>query len=292
MVTSREKQVNTTLFCYTAVIMVVDGKALAAELLSDTKSRAEALGIFGVPTLAIITCNPNFETRKYLALKERKAAAAGVRVVVHELPRDVSTAELIVAVNAAVAGAQGIVVQLPLPPHIDREAVLAVVPPSHDPDGFAYGRDNNACASPVVLAIATIIDHYGVVVSDRSVVVVGEGRLVGAPAAHYFRQAGALVTVVTSATQSVASVTMTADILVTGAGRPGLITPAMVKEGVVVLDAGTSEEGGVLVGDVQSSVAHKASLFTPVPGGIGPLTVAALLSNTVTLAERAWQNHS
>ncbi|MBY0309654.1 bifunctional 5,10-methylenetetrahydrofolate dehydrogenase/5,10-methenyltetrahydrofolate cyclohydrolase [Patescibacteria group bacterium] len=269
--------------------MVVDGKALAAEMLVETKKRAEALVSFGVPTLAIITCEPNFETRKYLALKERKAAAAGVIVVVHEMSSAATTAELIAAVDAAVSTAHGIVVQLPLPAHIDREAVLAAVPPTHDPDGFAYGKNDTACESPVVLAIATIFAHHEIDVVGRRVVVVGEGRLVGAPAAHYFKEAGAEVVVVTSTTHDVASVTRTADVLVTGAGRPGLITPEMVKVGVVVLDAGTSEDGGVLVGDVHPSVAEKASLFTPVPGGIGPLTVAALLANTVTLAGRSWQ---
>lgn len=269
--------------------MVVDGKALAAELLIATKHRADALGSFGVPTLAIITCDPNFETRKYLALKERKAAAAGVAVVVHEMESGATTAEVIEAVTTAVRSSSGVVVQLPLPPHIDREAVLAVVPPTHDPDGFTYGTASEACQSPVVVAIATILMRYSIDVRGKQVVVVGEGRLVGAPAAHYFRQAGAVVTVVTSATADLTSAIRTADILVTGAGRPGLITPAMVKDGVVVLDAGTSEDGGVLVGDVHPSVADKALVFTPVPGGIGPLTVAALLANTVTLAERAWQ---
>jgi methylenetetrahydrofolate dehydrogenase (NADP+) / methenyltetrahydrofolate cyclohydrolase len=269
--------------------MVVDGKALAAALLLDTKQRAEALADFGVPTLAIITCDPNFETRKYLALKERKAAAAGVKVVVHELPQNATTVELVAAVEAAVVSASGVVVQLPLPAHVNREAVLAAVPPSHDPDGFAYGKVDTACQSPVVVAIATILARFNIEVRGKQVVVVGEGRLVGVPAAHYFRQAGAVVAVVTSATADPASVTMAADILVTGAGQPGLITSTMVKDGVVVLDAGTSEDGGVLVGDVLPSVADKALVFTPVPGGIGPLTVAALLSNTVTLAEQAWQ---
>lgn len=270
--------------------MVVDGKALAAELVMATKHRADALGDFGVPVLAIITCNPNFETRKYLALKQRTATTAGVAVQVHELPQTATTPELIAAVTEAVMTAVGVVVQLPLPPHIDREAVLAAIPPSHDPDGFSYGKNIEACQSPVVLAIASIIDRHNVTVKGQRVVIVGEGRLVGAPAAHYFRTAGAEVVVVTSATPDIGGVTIEADIVVTGAGRPGLITSAMVKDGVVVFDAGTSEDGGVLVGDVHPSVADKASVFTPVPGGIGPLTVAALLSNTVTLAERAWQN--
>ncbi len=269
--------------------MVVDGKAIAARLLDETRSQAAALADFGVPTLAIITCDPTFETKKYLALKERKAAAAGVRVVVEELPVDATTEAVVGAVVAACASAPAVVVQLPLPAHIDREAVLAAIPSTHDPDGFRYGAADGACQSPVVVAIDEIARTYGVTFADKVVVVVGAGRLVGKPAAHYAEAMGGQVTVVTKETLDLSSVLSSADIVITGAGQPGLITPAMVKAGVVIFDAGTSEDGGVLRGDVAVEVADTASVFTPVPGGIGPVTVAALLQNTVTLAARAWQ---
>jgi methylenetetrahydrofolate dehydrogenase (NADP+)/methenyltetrahydrofolate cyclohydrolase len=272
--------------------MVVDGKAIAERVLDEIRGQVTSLAQFGVPTLAIITGDPTFETQKYLALKQRKAAAVGVRVVVAELPPGATTEVAVAAVRSACQSAQGVVVQLPLPAQIDREAVLAAVPATHDPDGFRYGVEPLACLSPVVVAIDEIARTYGVTFADRAVVVVGAGRLVGKPAAHYAREAGGRVTVVTKGDVSIGALLATADIIITGAGQPGLITPAMVKEGVVIFDAGTSEDGGVLRGDVAAAVALKAAVFTPVPGGIGPVTVAALLRNTVSLAAQAWQSTS
>jgi methylenetetrahydrofolate dehydrogenase (NADP+)/methenyltetrahydrofolate cyclohydrolase len=270
--------------------MVVDGKAIAARLLDETRSYVTNVAQFGVPTLAIITSDPTFETKKYLALKQRKATVAGMRVVVVELPPGATTEVAVAAVQSACQSVQGVVVQLPLPAQIDREAVLAAVPATHDPDGFRYGVDPLACPSPVVVAIDEIARAYGVTFADRAVVVVGAGRLVGQPAAHYAREAGGRVTVVTKGDTAMAALLATADIIITGAGQPGLITPDMVKAGVVIFDAGTSEDGGVLRGDVAAAVAPKAAVFTPVPGGIGPVTVAALLRNTVRLAAQAWQS--
>jgi methylenetetrahydrofolate dehydrogenase (NADP+)/methenyltetrahydrofolate cyclohydrolase len=266
--------------------MIVDGKAIAAAMNQSTRRRAEILLDRVVPTLAIVTCDPTFETKRYLALKERTAAGVGVRVVVTELPKEATTARLVAAVQGVLPSAHGVVVQLPLPAHIDREAVLATVPVSHDPDGFQYGSDPEACPSPVVVAIREIADQYRVDFRDRAVVVVGAGRLVGKPAAYFARQAGAQVTIITKETPDYAAVLAAADIIISGAGQPGLIEPSAVKAGVVIFDAGTSEDGGVLRGDVNPAVAEKASVFTPVPGGIGPVTVAALLHNTVHLAER------
>lgn len=267
--------------------MVVDGKAIAAEIIMETAREAAAMP--KAPVLSIITCAPNFATRSYLALKRRKAIEAGVEVVVHELSGSASTEEVVEAVKVAVGEAEGVVVQLPLPAHIDREAVLAAVPATHDPDGFSYGKDERACFSPVVVAIKTIGERSGLVWSGQRAVVVGNGLLVGLPASHFLRQAGAQVVVITPETENSEQLISQADILVTGVGKPGLITAAMVKDGICVFDAGTSEDGGVLRGDVDALVANKAAVFTPVPGGIGPVTVAALLANTVSLAKRKWQ---
>lgn len=267
--------------------MVVDGKAIAAEIIA--KTALEVATMPKVPVLSIITCAPNFATRSYLALKRRKAAEAGLRVIVHELPDTATTAGLIETVKDAVREADGVVVQLPLPAQINREEVLASIPPSHDPDGFWYGKDERACLSPVVVAIQTIGEKTGVVWSRQRAVVIGNGRLVGAPAAHFLRQTGSEVAVVTAETAGARELIVQADVVVTGVGKPGLVTSDMVKDGVIIFDAGTSEDGGVLRGDVDRAVAKKASVFTPVPGGIGPITVAALLANTVTLAKRQWQ---
>lgn len=266
--------------------MMVDGKALAATVRQQLSERVAALAPFVVPHLTIITCAPTFETRKYLALKERMAAAVGIRVSVHELPEASTTAACIEAVAALAREAEGVIVQLPLPPHIDREAVLASVPVACDVDGFWYGSKDEALPSPVVAAIGLIADAYGVPWADQSIVVVGEGRLVGKPVAAFLRTLGVPYTVVTESTPDATALLSAATIIISGAGRPSLITADMVRPGVIVFDAGTSEEGGVLVGDVHPAVAAVATLFTPVPGGIGPLTIVALLSNVITLAER------
>ncbi len=269
--------------------MIVDGKALAAAVLARTKERVAALGNFGEPTLAIITCAPTFATLKYLALKERKARAVGVAVVITELPSDSSTEELIAAVKKAAQSADGVVVQLPLPPHIDRETVLRAIPIAADPDGVWYGISDGAMVSPVVRAIEEIATAYNVTFRDRRVVVVGAGRLVGQPVAHFLALEGASVTVVTASTPDPVSHLRSAEIIVSGAGRPGVVTPSDVNLGVLIFDAGTSEDGGELVGDVDPAVGQVAGLFTPVPGGIGPLTVATLLENVVQLCGRKWR---
>jgi methylenetetrahydrofolate dehydrogenase (NADP+)/methenyltetrahydrofolate cyclohydrolase len=237
----------------------------------------------------IITCNPNFETTKYLELKKRKALALGIEVEVCVVPEQATTEEVVSVVVAASVPGTGVVVQLPLPATIDREVVLRAIPVACDPDGFWYGQDPAACPSPVVVAIAEIARRYGVEWAGRQVVVMGAGRLVGQPAAYFARTQGAHVVVVTKDAEATPAVLASADILITGVGVPGLVTPAMVRPGVAIFDAGTSEDGGVLRGDVAPEVAAVASVFTPVPGGIGPITIAALLQNTVRLAAAAWQ---
>jgi methylenetetrahydrofolate dehydrogenase (NADP+) / methenyltetrahydrofolate cyclohydrolase len=266
--------------CYTAVTMIVDGRELAADILASVQEEVLKLG--RTPCLAAVTCAPNFETKKYLEMKKRKAASVGVSLTVVELPEESTTEDVVQCVERVIAQSDGVVVQLPLPPHINVEAVLAAVPAHKDPDGFLYGQDSSACLSPVVGAIDEISHRYGVVWEGKRVVVLGAGRLVGRPAAAYARARGAEVTVLTKETYD-ASALRSADIIITGVGQPHLITPELVKEHVIIFDAGTSEDGGVLVGDVSPAVADQASLLTPVPGGIGPITIAYLLRNLVAL---------
>ena len=261
--------------------MTVDGREIAADILAAL--REEVLKLGRTPCLTAITCAPNFETKKYLEMKKQKAASVGVSLSVVELPVESKTEDVIRCVERVADETDGIVVQLPLPKHIDTEKVLAAVPVFKDPDGFLYGQDLKACLSPVVGAIDEISQRHGVVWEGKRVVVLGAGRLVGRPAAAYARERGAAVTVLTRETYDEAALRL-ADIIISGVGQPNLITPALVKEHVIIFDAGTSEDGGVLVGDVSPLVAEKASLLTPVPGGIGPITIAYLLRNLVRLA--------
>ncbi len=261
--------------------MIIDGKAIAAELLADTKKMVESLPTS--PRLIVITCSPNLETQKYLALKRRKAAAIGIAVEVVMVPEPTTTAAIVAMVEAAATQADGVIVQLPLPEGIEREVVLAAIPTEKDPDGFSYGTSAGACFPPVVGAIAEISRREGVVWKDAVVAVVGYGRLVGKPAAAFARTKGATVTVLTETSEDFAEVLGSADIIISGVGKPHFITSAQVKEGVLVFDAGASEDGGVVVGDVHPNVSTCARLFTPVPGGIGPVTVSLLLRNLVEL---------
>ncbi len=252
-------------------------------ILTTVEGMAVALG--RVPRLGAITCVPNFETRKYLEMKKRRAASVGIALNVVELPEGSTTADTIACIEHLAPNVDGIVVQLPFPESIDVTTVLAAVPPDKDPDGFSYHQTATSCLPPVVGAIDEISKLHGVVWEGKQVVVLGAGRLVGRPAAVYAAARGALVTVMTKETYD-ASKLPPADIIISGIGKPHFITPDLVKEHVIIFDAGTSEDGGVLAGDVHPAVAERASLLTPVPGGIGPITIACLLRNLVQLAQQ------
>jgi len=264
--------------------MLVDGKAIAAEIVAAVAAEVATLPL-GAPRLSAITCAPNFETRKYLEMKRAKANAVGISLNVVELPADVTTEAAVSCVAQMVAQSDGVVVQLPFPAQVNRTALIRAVPVSKDPDGFQYGQAPQACFSPVVGAIDEISQRYGVIWKGKRVMILGEGLLVGRPATVYAREKSALVTVLTKETFDTALL-RSADIIVSGIGEPHFVKPDMVKDGVIIFDAGTSEEGGVLRGDVDPSVAEKAALFTPVPGGIGPITIAILLQNLVTLTRQ------
>jgi len=261
--------------------MIVDGRMLAEVVYSDVRARVAFLK--HPVRLGIVTCAPNFETEKYLEIKIKKAREVGIKVEVVTLQETASTEEVIDALKKLVPETDGVVVQLPLPSHIDTDAVLNALPSSHDVD--VLKKETNEVLSPVVGALKTILDTCCVTPKEKFVTVIGSGRLVGLPAYNWFQTQGAFVSVVTKDTSDISHYTKNADIIVAGAGVPNLITPDMVKEGVVILDAGTSEEGGMLKGDAHPDCASKSSIFTPVPGGIGPLTIAVLLRNVVELAE-------
>jgi methylenetetrahydrofolate dehydrogenase (NADP+)/methenyltetrahydrofolate cyclohydrolase len=263
--------------------MIVDGKGIADRVYARTKERVTQLG--RAPVLAIITCDPNFETRKYLSLKERKATSCGIKTTIVELPPTSDTQSFIAAVTDAAHSADGVIVQLPLPASVDTDAVIQAIPLHKDVDALNIGT--TGMLSPVVGAIKEILEDSAVDPKDALVTIIGSGRLVGLPAYRWFQGRGAHVSIVTKDTLDISHHTRAADVVFCGAGVSGLLKPDMVREGVVILDAGTSEDGGVLRGDADPACAEKASVFTPVPGGIGPITIAILLSNVVDCAERS-----
>ncbi len=262
----------------------MDGKAIAEGILAEV-AKVVAARPKGGPQLTAITCAPNFETQKYLEMKKQKAFSAGVSLNIVELPAEATTEEVVACVLRVGSETDGVVVQLPLPVQVDKDVVLEAVPLNKDPDGFRYGKEEDSCLPPVVGAIDEISKVHDISWADKEVVILGEGRLVGLPSKHYAEARGAKVTTMNKDTFSEESLKK-ADIIVSGIGQPGFIKADMVKEGVVIFDAGTSEEGGVLVGDVAKEVASKAKLLTPVPGGIGPITIAYLLRNLVHLVRQ------
>lgn len=266
--------------------MIIDGRALAETVVASIATTVSSLPV--APILTVFTCAPNFETQKFLALKERRAKDAGIILRRVSLPDTVTLAEVEVAVVAAVAESDGIIIQFPFP-HLQTSDLIPLIPASHDVDVLRYDGTLLALLPPVVGAIDTIAQAEGIDWAGKRVVVVGNGRLVGAPTVMYATARGAIVTLITKDAPQ-ADALAAADIVVLGAGVPGLLAPHMVKDGVMVFDAGTSEEGGVLVGDADPAVAMKAALFTPVPGGVGPLTVAVLLKNVLYLAQNRGRN--
>lgn len=262
--------------------MIIDGRAIAAEI--NTKVAKAVAALPHRPVLTVFTSAPNFETQKFLALKQRRAAEVGITVRVVEFSAEATVPEMVLSIQAAHRTSSGIIVQLPFPAHIDIDEVLPALSPSHDVDVLTYDGATTAVLPPVAGAIAAVCERHKVNLDGAQVLVVGHGRLVGIPVGIYMRTQGADVTVLTKESgEDLVALAQAADIIVSGAGVPGLITPDMVSEGTIVFDAGTSEDNGELAGDVAPEVAEKCRIFTPVPGGIGPIAIAVLLQNLVTL---------
>src|SRR3989344_234329 len=275
-------------------IMIVDGKKLAEEIKESLKEEVARLG--KKLRLAVIQVGANLVSEKFLEQKKKFGGAVGVDVRVYQLPADISTNTLRKKLAEAVHIKQnsGVIVQLPLPKQIQTQYILAGIVPEKDPDMlssksiglFATGR--SSAMPPVVGAVKYIFEKYNIDVKGKNVLFVGAGRLVGKPLALWLLQQDCALVALNKHTSDLAPFTLNADIIISGAGAPGLIQPDMVKSGVVVIDAGTSESApnGHLVGDCDPRVAEKSSFFTPVLGGVGPLVVAKLFQNIVVLARK------
>jgi len=270
--------------------MIVDGRTIASDILRDTARRVGRLG--RTPTVRAITCAPSPATLSYLRIKERRAHEAGMELSVVTLPDTATEEDFIEAVLAP--GADAVIVQLPLPEHLDTARIVDAIPAHLDADVLSAERYNaflhaeSEVLPPVVLAVQEILERSDVSLYEKRAVVVGSGKLVGRPVASWLVRQGAEVLVVTNVEDS-KDVLRDADIVVLGAGKPSLLKPDMIKEGVVLIDAGTSESGGQMVGDADPLCAQKSSVFTPVPGGVGPVAVACLFRNVATLLERTLQ---
>lgn len=269
--------------------MIVDGRGIAKELKERLKEEVRAL--VNPPMLFIFSVGENPVSERFVSLKKKFAADVGIRVIEKKFDEKASTARVVEGIKSVVGDNVSVVVQLPLPPHIETKEVLNAIPPECDPDVLSeksialYEKDALPILPPVVMAIKEILFQRGVFVGNRNVVIVGRGKLVGAPAAVWFKRHGSNTVLLGRDTLDLKIHTTKADIIILGTGNPGLLKPDMIKPGVVVLDAGTSETEGKLAGDADPKCAERASVFTPVPGGIGPVTVAMLFANIVILAK-------
>jgi len=276
---------------------LIDGLALSNRLRGALRERADALHARGVrPGLALVIVGDDAASRVYVRNKVKACADTGIYSEHVELPGDTSEPALLERIGALNRDPRihGILVQLPLPGHIARERVLQAIAPDKDADGFhplnvgllATGQPATVPCTPA--AVMALLESEGIDPRGQHAVVVGQSNIVGKPVAHLLLQKGATVTICNSKTRVLADHTRRADILVAAAGRPQLVTGEMVKPGAVVIDVGINRlPNGKLVGDVEfQSVLGVAARITPVPGGVGPMTVTMLLANTLAAAER------
>jgi methylenetetrahydrofolate dehydrogenase (NADP+) / methenyltetrahydrofolate cyclohydrolase len=286
--------------------VIIDGKAIGQKIREEAKARAAALKEKGVtPCLAVILAGEDPASLSYVGAKEKALAEAGMESRDFRLPASVSGAELLALMAKLNADNKihGILVQLPLPKHIEGDHVINAIAPSKDVDGLhpvsvgnmVMGRPSFIPCTPH--GVMVLLRELDIPLSGAHAVVVGRSNLVGRPLANLLsnRNVNATVTICHTGTKDLARHTQQADIVIAAAGKPELIRAEMVRPGAVVIDVGvnrvkdpSAKKGYLLRGDVDfTPVAEKASYITPVPGGVGPMTIAMLLQNTVQAAEVA-----
>lgn len=272
--------------------VVIDGKAVALkvrkEVAAEVKSISERIG--KIPGLAVVLVGDDPASKVYVRKKQEACQEVGIDSVKIELPASTTQEQLVEEVKALNNDKKihGILVQLPLPKQVDEQKIIEAINPAKDVDGFHPLNIGRLFCGDALLAPATplgvmkLLEESGVQLEGKHVVVVGRSNIVGKPVALMVLKKNATVTICHSKTKNLFDATKQADVLIVAVGRPKLITAQGVKQGAVVIDVGTNRVDGKLVGDVDfDNVKDKASLITPVPGGVGPMTIAMLLSNTL-----------
>ncbi len=279
-------------------MQLIDGKSLASKIQSqitqDVIKLKESKNI--TPGLAVILVGDDAASHSYVKMKAKACKDVGFYSIVHEMPSSISQEEIIATISMMNQNPRidGILVQLPLPKHIDTTKIIEVIDPKKDVDGFhpynvgrmMTGLESFVACTP--LGVMKLFEEYNIDLQGKDVCVVGASNIVGKPMANLLVNANATVTVTHIYTKDLASHTKNADIVIVGTGVQGLIKEDMVKEGAVVIDIGFNRlEDGSIVGDVDfTNVSKKCSYITPVPGGVGPMTIAMLLSNTFDAAQK------
>jgi len=279
-------------------VQIIDGKRLANSVQESISKEVEELKQTKniVPGLAVILIGDDPASHAYVKMKAKACERVGFYSITHNMPDTISQEEIIATIKMMNDNPRidGILVQLPLPSHVDTDKILEVIDPNKDVDGFhAYnvgrlvtGLDSFVACTP--LGVMKMFEEYNIPLEGKDVCVVGASNIVGKPMASLLLNANATVTVTHIYTKELKSHTLRADIVIVGVGVPALIKEDMVKEGAVVIDIGINRiANGSLVGDVDfEAVAPKCSYITPVPGGVGPMTIAMLLENTLKSAKK------
>ena len=274
----------------------IDGKAIAAAVRAELKEQVAAMTAVGnTPGLAVILVGNDPASRVYVSNKEKACADVGIRSEEFTLPED-TTQEQLLALVAELncrPDIHGILCQLPLPAHLDDAAVIAAIAPKKDVDAFHAANVGHIMIGDYTFLPCTpagvmeLLHRSGLSVAGKHCVVIGRSNIVGKPMAMLLLHENATVTICHSRTQNLKEICREADVLVAAVGRAGFVTPDMVKPGAVVIDVGINRNAeGKLCGDVDPAVEDVAGWLTPVPGGVGPMTIAMLLKNTVTAATK------
>jgi methylenetetrahydrofolate dehydrogenase (NADP+)/methenyltetrahydrofolate cyclohydrolase len=267
----------------------MDGNALAARVRADVAAEVAGLGEL---SLATVLVGDDAASELYIRLKHKAAREVGIQSIDQRLPADASEGEVLAAVDELNGddSVDGLLVQLPLPKHLDEARVIAAIEPVKDVDGIHplnagllyLGRPTLVGATPV--GVLALLDEYDVPLEGANAVVIGRSDIVGKPVAHLLLQRNATVTICHSRTRDVPAIARTADVLVVAVGQDRMVKPDWIKPRAVVVDVGMNRSDEGLFGDVDPAAMDVARLMTPVPGGVGPMTIAMLLRNTVQAA--------
>ena len=276
-------------------MQILDGKALSDTIKIELKKQSDVLGLSGItPGLAVILVGDDAASQTYVKMKEKACDVAGIYSIIHKMPSTISQEKILetIAMINNNPNIDGVLVQLPLPKHIDTTKIIEAIDPKKDVDGFHpfnVGRlvsGLNGFVPCTPLGVMRLLSHYSIDVKGLDACVVGASNIVGKPMMNLLLNAGATVDICHIFTKDLKEHTKKADLVIVGVGKQSLITEDMVKEGAIVVDIGINKTAeGRIVGDVDyEGVAPKCSYITPVPGGVGPMTIAMLLENTIKAA--------
>jgi methylenetetrahydrofolate dehydrogenase (NADP+)/methenyltetrahydrofolate cyclohydrolase len=272
---------------------IIDGRKIRDTLLADVGQGIAMLPF--VPLFCDVVVGDDAVSMQYVRMKEKTAEALGIHCQIETFSASITTEALVAEVRklGALPHMSGLIVQLPLPSHIDKQAVLDAIDPSIDVDCLgtknseAFYADGTPFGYPTALACMAILDSLNLDLAGKKIAVLGQGQLVGKPVTHLLKKRTLAVEVISRGTERKEELLKEADIVISAIGEPNFVKGGMLKPGVIVIDAGTSETTGAVVGDVdRSSVEGIASYLSPVPGGVGPVTVAMLFNNVLIAARK------